>query len=120
MVQQQSRSIARISDRKQEFVFLERSLNQDFNQGKMLYDHKNRTLTKQSMIDTINYKFRDKYVLRSQDTIHAEVAQIKCYLNGSEIVEGHVDAVEILFTEKFYGKELFVSKLKDATFYMNY
>lgn len=119
LVQKQMQSIQSIERKKQEMIFLERALWQDLNQGSMYYTLKEQKLTKYTQIDTVRYLFNDGYVLRNKDTIHVEVVKIRAFLDGHEMNEGDVDAIEVLFSKKFHHKELFVSKRMDASFYMN-
>lgn len=119
LVQKQMQSIQSIEEKKQEIIFLERALWQDFNQGRPHYQLKEKILTKYSKRDTVRYKFNDGYVLRNDDTLKVDIKNIQFFLDGHEIKEGYVDAIGVLFSEKFHHKELFISKIKDAEFYMN-
>lgn len=119
LVQKQMQIIQSIEEKKQEIIFLERALSQDFNQGRPYYQLKEKTLTKYSKHDTVSYKFNDGYVLRNDDTLKVDIKNIQCFLDGHQIKEGYVDAIGVSFSEKFYNKDLFISKIKDAAFYMN-
>jgi len=119
LVQKQMQSIQSIEEKKQEIIYLERALWQDFNQGRPYYQLKDKMLMKYAKHDTVRYKFNDGYVMRNDDTLKVDVKNIQCFLDGYEVKEGYVDAIGFLFSEEFHHKELFIFKIKDAAFYMN-
>jgi len=120
LVQKQVRSIESIQRKKTAIVLLERGLRQDFNQGRAQCDLKNKTLTVFKYTDTVLYKFNEDFVLRNNDTLLIEIETVKFYLDGQEVFKKEIDAIELVLSERFQNKNLFISRLKDATFYMNF
>lgn len=97
---------------------LEQTLWFDFNRNEILVDAKNNQLICISPVDTVMYKFTDKYVLRNNDTLRLIIEDKKLFLDMAPSLTS-ADAIEIKFSNEFQNKQLFIFKTKDATYYMN-
>ena len=69
--------------------------------------------------ETIRYTFLDKFIVRETDTFFIEVVDKKLFLEGIEVKQQTIDAIEIYLSPQFADKQLFVQKTKDASYYMN-
>ena len=66
--------------------------------------------------DTVVYQFEKRRIIRNQDTIPVVVYRLIGYFEGNKTINNAVDAMQI-FLEK--ERFIFVSKLYDASFYIN-
>jgi hypothetical protein len=120
LIQKQVGSIRRIEDRRQEILFLERALWQDFNSGRVFHDSDLNRLKIYVALDTISYEFLPQYILRNKDTLSLEVSNMVCYLEGILVENNQVDAIELVFSSNYLNSELFIYQNKDGAHYLNY
>lgn len=72
-----------------------------------------------SIKDTVLYSFKENFVLRNKDTIKASIYKSTIYLDGNMVKGKAIDAIELQLSKEFSEKKLFISKIKDASFYLN-
>lgn len=117
LVQKQIRNIQKNFGRTTELSLFEQRLWQDLN-GYNSVVFQNEGITMTSDIDTMQYSFKESFVLRNKDTIHAKVKLEKAYYEGAEVTSGVIDAVSFLATE-LPDYKIFVSSQPDPTLKMN-
>lgn len=119
LVQQQIKSITTNFERSAEIRLLERTLYNDFNTFNLSYNHKDDVLICTNPKETIAYQFNHSYVVRNQDTMQLEIANIDVFLDTQKVEENTIDALSITLSATFQNRQLFIFKQKDATYYMN-
>lgn len=120
MVQKQVYLINKNLDKSANLSLFEQKLWQDFNEFNQLeFNRKDNTLAMKSEIDSIMYYFDDEYVMRNKDTIKLKLAIETTFFEGTEIVEGEIDAISISGEKEFPDYKIFISKKNDATLSMN-
>ena len=119
LVQKQVRGIENIQNKNQQLLTLERILWHDFNKGVVFYDKQKETLVSFSPLDTTKFFFFESGILRNKDTVWQGNINIDFYLDGIQVKEKRIDALEIFFSNDKMGKSIFVHKIKDAKHYMN-
>lgn len=97
---------------------LEQTLWLDFNRNEILVDAKSNQLICISPLDTVMYKFTEKYVLRNNDTLKLIIEEKKLFIDQDSSLTC-ADAIELKLSKEFQGKQLFIFKTKDASYYMN-
>lgn len=117
LVQKQIRNIQKNFDRTTVMSLFEQCLWQDLN-GYNSVVFQNEGITMTSDIDTMQYSFKESFVLRNKDTIHVKVKLEKAYYEGAEVTSGVIDAVSFLATE-LQDYKIFVSSQPDPTQKMN-
>lgn len=119
MVREQVISIHKNYQKKQEVHFFEVRFSRDFNERNGYYNEKENRFTLTNPKDSIVYSFLDKMIIREKDTFFIEVANKKLFLDGKEVNDANIDAVEINLSNEFANKQLFVQQIKDASYYVN-
>ena len=119
LVQQQMKIISDNYDEQNEVRLLERTLLNDFNKHQLYYNNSKKELKCTSEIDTINYTFSSGFVQRNNDTLNVPIININVFLNGDVIKSNQIDAIELQLSKEVTEKTIFVSKTKDASFYIN-
>ncbi len=94
LVQGQIRSIQAIYKKNTEIRLFERALWQDFNHNKLFYNTTKEQLICVSEKDTVQYFFGPEYVIRNVDTINVPIVEKKFFLDGVEVKNSVIDAVE--------------------------
>ena len=98
---------------------LERVLTHDFQRCNLSYNREKNELKCISISDTIIYSFKEDLVLRNTDTLKIPIYKIMMYIDGNAVKESAIDAIEIQLSNESSENKLFISKTKDASFYMN-
>ncbi len=119
MVQKQVQSIRNNLNVKQELQFLERSLWRDFNLFEVTYLNREDILSFKTSKGEIIYEFYDDYILKDQDTFLIKINDKRMYLDGVEVKEGAIDAIQLETSPIFGNTNVFIFKNKDASFYIN-
>jgi hypothetical protein len=120
LVQKQIYAIQKNFDKTTTLVLFEQKMWQDFNELHTIqFDSKYNSLILTSEIDTVNYTFRDNFILRNKDTIQLQVGVSKLLFNGKEVKTGYIDALSISGEAEIPNYEIFISKKNDLTFFMN-
>lgn len=119
LVQKQLNSISNNYTKNTEIRLLERALVYDFQRYNLFYNNKNNQLMGHSIKDTVLYSFKENFVLRNKDTIKASIYKSTIYLDGNMVKGKAIDAIELQLSKEFSEKKLFISKIKDASFYLN-
>ena len=119
LVQKQMNSIKNNYTKNTEIRLLERALVQDFQRYNLVYASKNEQLMGLSIKDSVIYSFKENFVLRNADTINVSIFKSTLYLDGTITKENSIDAIELQLSKEFPEKKLFISKTKDASFYVN-
>lgn len=119
MVRKQVQLIQSNYRKKQELQFFETTFTRDFNTRNMFYYKKQKRFILKNTKDSISYTFFDQYIIREKDTFNIEVINKKLFLDGLEVYENGIDAIEINLSEQFSNKQLFIQKTKDPSFYLN-
>ena len=118
LVQRQVYSIQKNINRTNEVVLLERLLWQDFNKNNLFYNNEKELLLAYNSKDTIQYEFTNTFIIRNKDTLKVGVLSLERYLEGAKTTSNNLDAVELVLTNEFQSKNLFIFTKKDATYFM--
>ena len=97
---------------------LEQILWNDFNKSEILFNAGNNQIDCISPLDTVSYKFLNRYILRNNDTIKVLNKEKKLFLDMNESLTT-IDALELKFSKEFQNKQLFIYKEKASSYYMN-
>ena len=119
MVRKQVISIQKNNQKKQEVQSFDARFYSDFNTHRVFYDAPSDVFRLKNTKETIRYTFLDKFIVRERDTFFIEVVDKKLFLEGIEVKQQTIDAIEIYLSPQFADKQLFVQKTKDASYYMN-
>lgn len=119
LVQKQVSVIRSNYEKNTEIQQLERTLVYDFQRYKLLYNIQNNRLSAFSVNDTVTYHFNENFTVRNADTLYVSIVKLTKYLDGNPAKEGAIDAIELQLSKEFVAKKLFISKTKDASFYIN-
>ena len=117
IVQSQMKSIDNSYANNRELDLLEQVLWKDMNESIVGYDSIQSKLYCYKYADTVVYSFKDKYIIRSKDTIKIEIEEMK-YMSRTIKSHNNIDAIWLKLSEEYLSKELFVYKHKAASFYM--
>jgi len=102
-----------------EFRLLEQSLWLDFNRYNLItYNEFEAVLTFKSEIDSINYRFEEKVVIKDTDSFPIPLELKTLYFNGQPIQKGLVDAIKLETDKETQGKRIFIFKRNDANVFM--
>jgi competence protein ComGC len=118
-VQKQIKSINTVFEKQQKMNSLERIINADLNRFTGAYDQKNNQLTFTSLKDTVRYNFKENHLFRNLDSIALKIKKTSFFLDGVEVTNGVIDAIEFSFENTYTQNNLFVYKRKDASHYIN-
>jgi len=118
-VQKQLRKITQTYEKQQTIGSLERMLNTDLNRYEADFDAKKRILFLKNDKDSISYQFSKKGIVKGTDSIALVPNKVDFFLDGKEVNSGVVDALEFSFSDTFSQDRFFVSKRKDAAYYIN-
>lgn len=119
MVRKQVISIQKNNHKKQEVQSFDARFYSDFNTHSVFYDESSDVFRLKNTKEMITYTFLDKFIVRETDTFFIEVVDKKLFLEGTEVKQQTIDAIEIHLSPQFANKQLFVQKTKDASYYMN-
>lgn len=119
MVQKQVQGIRENLHYKQELQLLEQHLWKDFNTHTIEYFKNKDALLVTNSIDSLNYYFYGDYIVREKDTFSVKINSKQLFLNGEEVKTGYIDAIKLETSPIFGNTKLFISKTKDASFYLN-
>jgi prepilin-type N-terminal cleavage/methylation domain-containing protein len=119
MVKKQVFVIQKNYQKKQEVQFFETIFSRDFNTGSAFYHQKENRLTLKNSKDSIQYTFLDKMIIREKDTLKIEISTKKLFLDGKQVKEKTIDAIEIELSSSFANRQLFIQQTKDASYYIN-
>ena len=67
----------------------------------------------------ILYQISKDHILRNRDTIALSPKKLTFYLNGKQVTDGAIDALEFSFSKTYAQGGFFSYKIKDAAHYMN-
>ena len=118
-VQKQLKSIQHVFKTQQQINHLEKSITTDLNRFIAVYHAAKNTLVFKDANKAIQYQIGKEYILRNNDTIVLSVKELTFYLNGKQVANGVVDALEFSFSETYSQGSFFSYKIKDAAHYMN-
>lgn len=118
-VNQQINAINGNYEQAAEVRLLERVLRQDFNTYNLGYDATKQLLYGTSAMDTVVYTFNTNGVIRNADTLKVPIMATTVFLEGTVVQEKNVDAIELQVSNISKDQNLFIYKMKDATYYMN-
>lgn len=119
LVQLQMKSIQTIYTKNSELNMLERVLWNDFNHYNLSYNSITNQLQGISEKDSVIYTFHEQYITRDLDTLAVVIMKKKVFLDGEEVKNSAIDAIELHTSEEIKNREIFVFKIKDAAHYMN-
>lgn len=119
MVRKQVVVIQKNYQKKQEVQFFETTFSRDFNARSAFYNERLNVLMLKNSKDSIQYQFLDNYILREKDTFQIEVENKKLFLDGVQVKEKTIDAIEIDLSSNFANRQLFIHRTKDTSYYMN-
>jgi len=117
LVQKQFTKTQNLVHHKIEIQLLENALWQDSSRSNvMIYNDEKQKLHCMNGVDTVQYHFTDKYILRNKDTLNVSIIEKQFYLHAKKVKTGVVDALELKILKQF----LFIYKKNNASFYMNH
>jgi type II secretory pathway pseudopilin PulG len=119
MVQKQVYLIQNNLSKKQQIQFFETTLLRDMNSYSVFFQKQENCLLLRNTKDSIRYIFYDDFVIRKTDTIKISFENKKLFLEGTFVLDGKVDAIELNLSNSYANAQLFLQKTKDATFYLN-
>lgn len=119
MVRKQVIVIQKNYHRKQEVQFFETTFSRDFKMRSVFFQERPNILIMKNTKDSIQYIFLETLIIREKDTFQIEVANKKLFLDGKEVKERSIDAIEIDLSNKFANRKLFIQQTKDASHYLN-
>lgn len=117
LVQKQIRGIEKNFSKTTDLALLEQQLWQDFNEHNSI-DLQNEKITMVSDTDTVQYVFKEGFVLRDTDTIDAKLKIDRAFYDGAEVKSGNINAISVSATE-LPDYMIFVYSQSDATLKMN-
>jgi len=119
MVRKQVISIQKNNQKKQEIQFFETTLFRDFNRHRVFYNKQQNLFTLKSPKDSIRYTFLDDFIIREKDTFQIKISTKKLFLDGVQVKEKTIDAIELSLSDAFANRQLFIHQTKDAAYYLN-
>ncbi len=119
MVRKQVQLIQNNYHKKQEVQFFEATFSRDFNTHSAYYYKKTNVLILKNTKNNISYTFLEQCIIREKDTFYIQVKNKKLFLDGLEVTEKEIDAIEINLSEHFSNKQLFIQQTKAAAYYLN-
>jgi hypothetical protein len=118
-VQKQLKNIQHVFETQQHINHLEKSITTDLNRFIAVYHAAKNTLVFKDANKAIQYQIDKEYILRNKDTILLSVKELTFYLDGKQVTNGAIDALEFSFSETYSQGGFFSYKIKDAAHYMN-
>jgi prepilin-type N-terminal cleavage/methylation domain-containing protein len=119
MVQKQVYLIQKNLSKKQQLLFFEATLLRDFNTHRVFFIKQENSLLLTSSKDSISYTFFDDFVIRGTDTIKISFENKTLFLDGAMVTDGEIDAIALNLLSSYANAQLFLQKIKGATFYLN-
>lgn len=119
MVRKQVVLIQKNYQKKQEVQLFENTFSREFNTRTAFYTAKENTLTLKNTKDSIQYTFLGKMIIREKDTFQVDISNKKLFLDGKEVKEKTIDAIEINLSDNFSNRQLFFHQTKDASYFIN-
>lgn len=119
MVRKQVKGFQQNYQKKQEIQFFETTMVRDFNRRSVFFNKQLNVLFMKNTKDTIQYQFFNNLVIREKDTFKIEIVSKKLFLEGFEVKENSIDALQIGVSENFGSKQIFMYQTKDAAYYLN-
>lgn len=93
----------------------EEQLKIDMNTYHYLELNTNKSILKmKNAIDSIEYTFNQKSIIRKQDTILNQTTTVHFFYLGNETNNGYIDGIKIQLNKLQQSDFLFVSKINDA------
>ena len=118
-VQKQLKSIQSIFETQQQINHLERSITTDLNLFIGVYNATKNNIVFKDGNKVILYQISKDHILRNRDTIALSPKKLTFYLNGKQVADGAIDALEFSFSKTYAQGGFFSYKIKDAAHYMN-
>jgi len=119
LVQKQMTAIKDNYNKNLELNKLETSLWLDFNRySSISYDSLEDELLLINELDSMSYKFSERYIIKEQDTFFIQLENKELYFNGVSSITHQVDAIKLRTSKAFLNRELFVFKKNDANTFM--
>lgn len=118
-VQKQVRLVNKTFSLQQEILYLERMLVEDLHKHNGNFDSLRNTIVFSQKKDTIKYQFGSNNIIRGKDTLEMSKNQLVLYLEGEVVTTGSFDAIEFSFADTYNQQGFFISKKKDAAYYVN-
>jgi prepilin-type N-terminal cleavage/methylation domain-containing protein len=107
-------------NRNTELNKLEQSLWLDFNRySKINYDDLENELQFSTEIDSVIYKFNEKYIIKDLDTFPIQLQSKTLFFDGDNVIKGNVDALKLEASKVYQNQQLFIFKYNDATLFMD-
>lgn len=120
LVQKQLWGISKALDQRTEINLLQRGLWIDFQRAeKMVYDEQSKRLVLSNPIQSVQYTFTDKEVIREGDTLDLGRYSLRFLKDNQPATDGPIDALSIEFGQGAAAPKIFVFRKKTATDQMN-
>ena len=120
LVQKHMHGIQGNFNRNTELNKLEQSLWLDFNRySKIRFDDRENELHFSTEIDSVIYKFDEKYIIKDSDTFPIHLQNKTMFFVGDIVIKGKVDALKLEASKTFQNQKLFIFKHNDATLFMD-
>ncbi|RSC92204.1 PulJ/GspJ family protein [Tenacibaculum singaporense] len=118
MIQKQTQNIKINLNKRQTIENLDRVLWKDFNESNTIF-LKKELLSFEKELDTITYTFQEKVIIRKKDSFLIQTNNKTFFLDGLKVKNGPIDALKLEFENTYNNQELFVNRVKSASFYIN-
>ena len=105
--------------KKQIINTFEKVFQRDFNNNQAIYISKTNTLMLKNTKDSIEYIMSSNFIARNKDTFDIPIENKKLFLEGFEVKNNQIDALELNLSASFGNKKLFFFQQKDASYYVN-
>lgn len=104
-----------------ELNILDQSLCLDFNRySNIAYDDLEDVLTLKTELDSIQYQFKETYIIKEMDTFNIELQSKTFFFDGNSVDRGVLDAIKLETSKTLQNQILFIYKENDATFFVNH
>jgi prepilin-type N-terminal cleavage/methylation domain-containing protein len=118
MIQKQTQNIKINLNKRHIIENLDKILWKDFNEANNVFIKK-ELLTFEKELDTIVYTFHEKVIIRKKDSFLIQTNNKTFFLDGLKVKNGSIDALKLEFESTYNNQELFVNRVKSASFYIN-
>ena len=120
LVRKQIIAIQKNYNRTTEMAFFKQRIWLDFNKNyDITFNATENQVVLKSDFDTINYNFKDDFVIRNKDTLKTKLKIKKIFFQGAAIKQGVIDAIAFIEEKEAADSHFLVFKNNDATFFMN-
>lgn len=119
LVQKQMGGMSENYERSTELNLLQQALWVDFGTySNITFDNNTNVLRFSNEIEYLDYIIEEDWIVRARDTFNLKLANRGFYFNGTENLEGQVDAIKLTTTPENGNKTIFIYQENAAAEYM--